>query len=224
MNGTATKDATQQTATKQGFRQITGNSGAALFVLNEGANHSKSMKTLEDANLRPLKYQEALSLLMKDEVLKNALKGTWFYLSGEGMDKHGLFTVNSKGELVGLEATESYEKIVRVWSGPHPLSLYVHSVDDARQFGGRFDLDANYGPDDVAPVVVGVPKDWKLEEKSEPSAGEGREAAAPKIGPELLARVKSSVAEAIVAEHTGILPKGSTESLLTTLLRAPEQK
>jgi hypothetical protein len=220
MNGTATKDATQQTATKQGFRQITGNSGAALFVLNEGANHSKSMKTLEDANLRSLKYQEALSLLMKDEVLKNALKGTWFYLSGEGMDKHGLFTVNSKGELVGLEATESYEKIVRVWSGPHPLSLVVLSADDARQDGRRFDLYAGYGPDDVAPVVVGVPKDWKLEAELEPGAAEGREAAAPKIAPELLERAKSSVAKLDAAEQAGALANGITgplKELLRTL-------
>jgi hypothetical protein len=38
------------------------------------------MRLLADAKLRPLKDYEIVSLLIKDEVLKNKLKGLWFYM------------------------------------------------------------------------------------------------------------------------------------------------
>lgn len=157
---TAPREATES---KHGiFRPVVGITGATLYALQTEADHSTSMKILSDSNLRPLPYQEILSLLMKDEGLKNSLKGNWFWLSGQGMDKDGLFTINEKGELkeIGKKEKLSNENKVRVWSGNRPLSFYVVSDDGTAYGGGRFDLGGN-GPHFVAPVVVGVPIDRK---------------------------------------------------------------
>jgi hypothetical protein len=40
-----------------------------------------------------------------------------------------------------------------------PLSLNVHSDDNARQNGRRFNLNANNGPDNVAPMVFAHAQD-----------------------------------------------------------------
>ena len=205
MMTTATmKESVQATATRQGFKQITGNTGVALFVSDKGANHANSMKTLEDANLRPLARQEALPLLMRDEALKNALKGKWFYVAGVGMEKGGLFTINYMGELVDGADKVSLEERVNVWKGTNPLSLVVHSDFNASLCGRRFVLRACAEPDGVAPVVVGVAKDFKLELKPE---------TAPKIAPELRASVEASVANVEAAEQAGALVAGTTAPL-----------
>jgi hypothetical protein len=143
------------------FNEIKGGTGNSLFISEKGANHSGSMKALEDNGLKALTYQEALPLLMKDEKLKNSLKGKWFYLAGAGTDKDGLFTVDENGELVEKKA--SPENTVRVWSGKQPFSLVVGSGAAVAADGGRFGLVADYTPDYVAPVVVGVPKEKILQ-------------------------------------------------------------
>ena len=143
------------------FKPIAGSTGTTLYVLQKEANHSMSMKLLSDAALRPLTYQEILPLLTKDEQLKNALKGKWFWLAGDGMEKEGIFTIDEKGELreIGKKEKLSVEQKVRVWPGEHPLSFFVVSGDGAAYVGRRFDLAAYLVPLDVAPVVVGVPAD-----------------------------------------------------------------
>jgi len=60
--------------------------------------------------------------------------------------------------LAGRKEDTSGEKTVRVWQGPHPLSLGVDSANDVARDYGRFNLNADYGPSNVAPVVVGEPK------------------------------------------------------------------
>lgn len=140
------------------FTPVIGVTGSTLHVLETKANHSNSMEFLEKAGLRPLKYQEALQLLMNDETLKNSLKGKWFYIEGKGLDKKlELYTIAEKGELAETKADVSIERTVRVWNGPHPLSLGVNS-DFAAVYGGRFGLGADDVSRNVAPVVVGVPK------------------------------------------------------------------
>ena len=136
---------------------------------------------------------------------------------GSGMDKSGLYTVNSNGELVGREGNVSVENTIYVYSGSNPLSLVVVSDFGVADCGGRFYLGADLDPAYVAPVVVGVAKDFKLEVKEEPSATEGREAAAPKTGPELLTRVRSSISAIFEAEQQGKLPEGTTAPLMEML-------
>ncbi|MDE1834584.1 MAG: hypothetical protein KGH64_04560 [Candidatus Micrarchaeota archaeon] len=136
-----------------------------IEVIDQNANHAQSMEILAARGLRPLTYQEAFS--RSSELIKT-LKGKWFYLDGQGIEKSGMHTFNGKGELVELTGNESTDQKVRVWSGNNPLSLVVGSDYDARFYGGRFNLGAYGGPRVVAPVVVGVEI--------------GREAAAPQNG------------------------------------------
>jgi len=153
------------------FKPVVGTTGSTLYVLKTEANHSKSMGLLEESGLRPLKYQEVLPLLMKDEALKNSLKGKWFYLAGEGLNEDGIYTVNDKGELAKIEGEElSLEKKVRAWSGKNPLSLCVYSGNDAAYHSRRFCLVAAYDPHGDAPVVVGVPKERSEPEPSQAEA------------------------------------------------------
>ncbi|MGD0729434.1 MAG: hypothetical protein ABR981_05140 [Candidatus Micrarchaeaceae archaeon] len=140
------------------FIPVVGSSGAVLNVLKKEADHSSSMKLLDEAGLRPLTYQETIHTLMNDSELKNALKGNWFYLQGKGTEEDGFYTIDNEGELVKGKGA-SPEETVRVWKGENPLSLDVDSDDYAADDGGRFGLVADGEPSVVAPVVVGVPKE-----------------------------------------------------------------
>lgn len=154
--------APQASETRYGdFKPVAGSTGATIYVLQKKANHPKSMKLLSDAGLRPMTYQELLPLLMKDEQLKNALKGKWFWLAGQGMEKEGIFTINEKGELREITKKEklSVEQKVRAFLGEQPLSFDVDWDDYAASLGWRFYLYADLGPQGVAPVVVGMPAD-----------------------------------------------------------------
>jgi hypothetical protein len=135
----------------------------SIEVINQDANHSQSMEILAKHGLRPLTYQEALS--RSSEFIKT-LKGKWFYLKGQGMEKSGIHTFNEKGELIELTGNESIDQKVHVWPGNKPLSLDVLSDVGARVNGRRLGLGGDVSPNGVAPVVVGVKA--------------GREAAAPK--------------------------------------------
>jgi hypothetical protein len=159
MNKTATQEAPQPIAISKGFKQITGNTGASIFVLNKRADQHNSMGTLKEADLVPFTYQEILPILTKDEKLKGELKGKWFYLEGSGLNKESsLYTIDEKGELVEIKGNVSIENTVRVWNGTNPLSLDVYSDDVAALRGWRFFLLADSVPHVVAPVVVGKAK------------------------------------------------------------------
>ena len=154
-----------QTDAKQNFTRTVGDSGAALFVLDKKANHPDSIKLLDGEKLRPLRYQEALLLLMKDETLRKAVEGKCFYLSGAGLDKELLaYTVNAKGELVEIVEGISPEKTVFVMKGNGPLSLDVvlGPLEDDTLTAGRYCLNAYLKPDHLLSAVVGVPKDWSM--------------------------------------------------------------
>ena len=139
------------------FRSVVGTT-ATLYVLETRVNHAKSMDLLDKACLMPFERQEILLLLMNDEVLKNALKGKWFYIAGKGLEEDGIYTINDKGDLVEIKGKISTEMKVSAWKGPHPLSLNVYSDDLAADYGRRFILNASVEPDYTAPVVVGKPK------------------------------------------------------------------
>lgn len=124
-----------------------------VSIINKKANHSDSIKILEDEGLRPMTYQEALVIINQDSKLKEKLKGNWFYLEGKGFKDGGYYKFDSNGAL--SKGKGDPEQTVYAYSGPHPLSLYVG--DDAGVVW-RFDLDASNDPSLVAPVVVGVKK------------------------------------------------------------------
>jgi hypothetical protein len=166
MTRNITKMAPQASETRYGgFKPVVGDTGAILYVLepSNGASYLKSMKLLDDANLRPLTRQAILLLLMKDEKLKNFLKGKWFWLAGQDMEEGGIFTIDKKGELrereIGKEEKLSVEQEVCVRPGEQPLSFYVLSDDYAAGYGWRFVLLAGSVLRDVAPMVVGMPTD-----------------------------------------------------------------
>ncbi len=140
------------------FMSVTGTTNATVYVLNQQADHATSMKLLQGAGLRPYTYQEIIPILIKDEGLKNSLKGKWFYLAGSGTDKDGLYTVDEDGEFAEIGKSRiSAEEKVRVWSGKNPLSLNVGSDCGVADVGRRFGLFGAYiGPHHVAPVVVGI--------------------------------------------------------------------
>jgi hypothetical protein len=168
---TATKDAPSKVKFGD-FKQIVGTTNSTLYVLETDANYSKSMKLLDKADLRPLKYQEVLSLLMKDDKLKKSVEGKGFWLAGKGLyegeiyplvgkglDGKGIYTINEGGDLARIENKKlSLENRVHVFGGSNPLSLEVYSYTD---FGWRFKLDAGKKPQDVEDIVVGVPKSLK---------------------------------------------------------------
>lgn len=88
------------------------------------------------------------------------------------------------------------------------MSLYVLTDGIARIGEGRFGLNAGYGPQVVAPVVVGVRA--------------GRGAAAPKIvAQELVSEFRSAVAKMDSATQGGVLNAEITE-VAKKVLRAIE--
>lgn len=149
----------KETRQKLGFEEVATSTGIALHITETKADHPTSKGLLEKADLTFLTYQEALSILTKDDKLTESLKDKWFYLAGEGLNKKlDLYTINDKGELVKRTKNIPVEMTVRVWNGTNPLSLDVYSDGRAAQLGRRFGLDANYEPYVVAPVVVGRAK------------------------------------------------------------------
>ena len=124
---------------------------ASLIILEQKADHAESMAILAKKGLRPLTYQEALS---RSSELINELKGKWFYLAGEELNKeNGIYTFDNQGGLAELAGNETYDQKVQVWPGDLPLYLFVYSGP----FDGvRFGLAAGGSPRVAAPVVVGV--------------------------------------------------------------------
>lgn len=141
------------------FKQIRGDTKSVLYVLEKNADYTDSLALLDNADLRMLRYQEILPLLMGDETLKNQLKGYWFFLEGKGFEKElETYTIDEKGELIEIKGEISNERIVRVWNGQNPPLLGISSADPASCNNGRFFLNAYGGPRSVTPIVVGVPK------------------------------------------------------------------
>ncbi len=150
------------------FKPIVGSTGTTLYILRQSEDYPGSMYSLSRSGLMPLTYQELFLRLMKDEKLKELLKGKRFWIAGEGLDEYGIFTINKKGKNKGElrkitkdEEKFSVEQVVHIWSGDLPLSVYVASdkyYDEGFKIA-RFQLYASIGPNMPASVVVGVPAD-----------------------------------------------------------------
>ncbi len=181
--------------TKQAqFKEV---NATGAFVCKTKANYADSMALLQQNNLRALTYPEALVLIDRNPDLKEHLKDQWFYLEGKGiLDKSGCYAFDNLGNLSKVKGDP--EKTVYIYSGTNPLSLVVRADGRARVgVEGRFDLGADYDPQDVASVVVGV----RI----------GHEVATPKI-------------EASEVDAGGVTLPGITPEELMTLLRNSEQE
>ncbi|MCL5434086.1 MAG: hypothetical protein M1538_03915 [Candidatus Marsarchaeota archaeon] len=141
------------------FEPISGTTGVKIYVLNQEADHATSMDLLQKAGLRPYTYQEIILLLMKDEGLKNSLKGKWFYLAELGIGIDGLYTMDENGVLVNIRKKKiPVEEKIRVWPAKSLLSLVVNSDDvanDSWDDSWRFELAD--GRSCAAPMVIGTP-------------------------------------------------------------------
>ena len=104
-------------------------------IFEKSANYKDSIAFLKSKGMRLLTYQEALVWLNKDSEAKSKLKGRWFYLAGNGTELSGFYTFDDKGEL--KQGKGDMEKNVFVCDGNNPLSLNVHTDDDARDIEGR---------------------------------------------------------------------------------------
>lgn len=142
-----------------GFSKMVGSTGATLHILRTNASHGTSMSLLEDAGLRPLTYHEVLPMLMQDKTLREALKGEWFWLAGQGArGRNWSFTVADDGELVQKDAKSCSKKMTaHLRRGSQPLSLIVHDDEEVHSRGSGFLVSAAILPSYSASTVVGVP-------------------------------------------------------------------
>ncbi len=163
-------------------------SNTEVFISETEANYTDSMALLQQKHLRAMTYQEALVLIDRNPGLMGQLKEKWFWLAGKGLKEEGYHIFDNEGKLVKdkgeknivfaynpelelyitfengkqVEGDGGIEKTVFASPGNNPLSLEV-LADLNTHFGGRFNLDAKFNePLDVAPVVVGVPIDFKM--------------------------------------------------------------
>lgn len=132
--------------TQTSFREV-----GSVSVAEISANHQQSMEILKKNNLRPLTYQDAFVNIINNPDLKEQLKGKWFYLAGAIADKSGLYIIGDKGELT--KGKTDPEKTSYVYSGKNPLSLIVHTDNNAANNGRRFNLNASNRSDNAASMV-----------------------------------------------------------------------
>jgi hypothetical protein len=141
-------------ATQSRFAEVRASS-TPVFILDEQANHPKSMQLLKENGLRPLTYTEELVLIDQNPKLKEQLVGNRWWLGGEVPRLSSYCTFDKKGELT--QGKGKIEETVYVfYKGNQPLSFLVLTDDVARFVGGRYVLGADLGPSDVASMVVGV--------------------------------------------------------------------
>ncbi len=131
-----------------------------VFILQTYENYKGSIYALQQNGLRPLTHQEALVLIDQNQELKDQLKGKWFYIDGNESSlpcpSSGFYTFNDKGELT--KGKGEIEKTVYVYKGPQPLSLVVHTDYNISDNEKRFVIDGNLPLEDIAQIVVGLPK------------------------------------------------------------------
>jgi hypothetical protein len=139
----------QRTETQ--FKEV---NATSVHISETKANHANSMALLQQNGLRPMTYKEAIVLIDGNPELKEQLKGKWFYLDGKGLKESGYHTFDNEGKLT--KGKGDIEKTVYAYSGKNPLSLYVFTDYYVGFNERRFYLNADYVPQDVASVVVGV--------------------------------------------------------------------
>lgn len=179
-----------ETKPKTGLAVFNEIAKSGVFVAFSSTDYKDSMYLLQQNNLRPLTYQEALVKIDQNPELKEWLKGKWFYLAGVGTKLSGYYTFNDEGKLAKYKEDilpafddmgnplaayltfkekekftkgEAYiENIVGVLKGSQPLSLAVLSGVHPDFGACRFGLSAQHKPFEVAPVAVGIRNDIEV--------------------------------------------------------------
>lgn len=173
-------EAMLKTREKLGFKELVGDTGAALWRYNPqgrdswlevgcGNFHRSYIENLVDlAGLRLPTYYEAVLILMNDKKLKKLFLIKGFEVASDEKFKELSYinTINDKGEFVGIESPKLetskkiLERTVEVLHGNDPPRLYIYGYAE----GGvsRYHLDAtnNHGGHHA---IVGVPQDWKMD-------------------------------------------------------------
>ncbi len=146
------------------FKQI---NTTAVCLSETKADYADSMALLQQEGLRPMTYKEALALIDRSSELKQQLKGKWFYLEGEGLEKEGCHTFDNEGNLRKEDHEKgNMEKTVDVFPGEGRLVMIVQTDSTTSLEERRFVLYASADPQDIAPVVVGVKLDTKYLRKN----------------------------------------------------------
>lgn len=132
------------------FREV---SQTGVFIAHTEANHKNSMSLLQQNNLRPLTYWEAILKLSKSRELKEQLENTSFYLDAKGSP---IPPFNNKGELI-RQGDGNIPKILRIWKvwEDSILPEIEHGIVGHGPGGWRFGLYAVLSSN-VEQVVVGV--------------------------------------------------------------------
>ncbi len=140
--------------TKQRVEAQFRDANATVRIFKIRADYADSIALLRQNRLRPLTYKRALTEVYQNPELREHLKGQWFYLAGKGIKESGYYTFDNEGKL--REGRGDIERTVHVYPGKYPLSLDVLTDHSTRFNGRRFDLNADYDPQIVAPLVVGA--------------------------------------------------------------------
>ena len=120
------------------------------------SDYDMSMKLLQEKELHPITYKEALINISHDSNLLGQLKGTWFYISND-QEAHKLvnhYFFNKRGKLTHGERDP--ERNLYAWFGEKPLSLIVNDDEDTKESGRRFTIDASLPKIYAAPIVLGI--------------------------------------------------------------------
>jgi hypothetical protein len=184
---------------KARFREIIARTEkvSVLDARNLRADYSTSMRLLDENGLEALTYQKALALAWNGgRELGLATVDMWFYLKGTGDMKElrgyepykkrrnqptfSRHTFTEEGRLNTYPSSISLDdsighmgRFVDLWEGENPLLFQASLVPDTLLFlpGSilRGAIRADCEPNTPADVVVGIPKDGKIELKLNPA-------------------------------------------------------
>lgn len=157
-----TKEAPSGAAVTKEFEKVAGAS-IVLYISVQKADSRKSMELLASSGLRPVSAEEAILAFERDTKLKDLLEdkledGIWFYLDGKGVSANGRFMIDSSGKLIANDEPLA-PGLIDAISGNRPPALFVTSA--GHEHGIIYILSGICDPDTAAPVVLGVPKDWR---------------------------------------------------------------
>ena len=136
-----------------------------VFIAKAAANHSDSMRLLQENGLWPMPAKAPL-FIYRNEELKKALIELWYYIGGDGLySAEALYARFDRDGRFRKGRSTDPEKTICLRDGKNPLSLIVLSDDLAILNRGRFVLSADTDPQYIAPVVVGVKIDSMLPDR-----------------------------------------------------------
>ncbi|MDE1768311.1 MAG: hypothetical protein KGH64_01980 [Candidatus Micrarchaeota archaeon] len=141
-----------------GFTHVAGNESSIYFSL-EQADFASATAKITQAGLKMPNAKEILTLLSKDKVLKDFLKGESFWLADEGISMKGVYSVDdildNRTNPVGVNSPP--EKLILVQPGPGHVWFTVAKADRVTKvrFGIISEQQAN--SDRARTAIVALP-------------------------------------------------------------------